>query len=189
MAEPVISQNDLDDYVRYVCAELDIAPSNLASLAKVSQPTLTRGLNPDHKDKITLKTVLKIQEATGIPFRGLAHDAAIISTLPPKETDKRSVTGAIYLLIQLFGNQEILKLATDDNLEIIGNDVVESLKQSREIKTVRQYLNRLHQLLAVALTRTLLSHEEPLDLRREPQLMQASMDLAVLIYHQSLRHE
>ncbi|MPL79247.1 hypothetical protein SDC9_25123 [bioreactor metagenome] len=60
-------------YVRRVLAETSLSASALALRAKLSSTTLTRPLNnPEHSSEISISTLQKIQDATGIPFAPFA---------------------------------------------------------------------------------------------------------------------
>jgi phage repressor protein C with HTH and peptisase S24 domain len=57
------------DYIRQVMAQRGLSASALAAKAGVSSTTLTRALNsPDHKFRLSLTTLNKIRDATGIEF-------------------------------------------------------------------------------------------------------------------------
>lgn len=57
------------DYIRQVMAQRGLSATALAAKAGISSTTLTRALNsPDHKFRLSLTTLNKIRDATGIEF-------------------------------------------------------------------------------------------------------------------------
>lgn len=64
-------------YVRHVLDTLALKPSALANLAGLSSTTLTRPLNdPEHPFDLSMGTIEKIQEKTGIAFAPFAPSVA-----------------------------------------------------------------------------------------------------------------
>lgn len=60
-------------YVRYVLKLLDVSPTALAKIAGVSATTITRPLNdPNHTHSLSMSTIMKIEDATGINFAPFA---------------------------------------------------------------------------------------------------------------------
>ncbi len=69
-------------YVRHVLAKSGLSASAVAKRAKFASTTLTRALNsPDHKFQMSLATIRKIEEATGIPY------APFLADSKPPESD------------------------------------------------------------------------------------------------------
>jgi len=61
------------DYIREVMSRTNMSATALAAKAGIASTTLTRALNsPDHKFRLSLTTLTKIRDATGVSFDGEA---------------------------------------------------------------------------------------------------------------------
>ena len=77
-------------YVRYVMSELNISASKLAKMADLAPTTLTRALNdPTHKYTLSMSTMGKIYQATGINFHPIfeSKDTAELNLAPYSRPD------------------------------------------------------------------------------------------------------
>jgi hypothetical protein len=77
-------------YVRYVLNVLQLTPSAMAKRAKISSTTITRALNdPKHKFTLSMTTLEKIADASGIPIAPFLDsedqvNLAVASNHPPR---------------------------------------------------------------------------------------------------------
>lgn len=81
-------------YVRHVMKETGLAPSALAVSSGMSSTTLTRPLNnPDHPFDLSMQTILKIQDKTGISFAPFAPEGQLSQVQTKPDPDQSLPAG------------------------------------------------------------------------------------------------